>query len=114
MIESYSFGKIIINGHPYTRDIIIMADGKIISPWWRKTSHVLAVSDIEEIVKSTPGVLVVGTGDPGMMKPVRGFTADLKAKNIRVVVLPTEHAVITFNKLKKESEFVAACFHLTC
>ena len=114
MIESYSFGKITIDGQEYTEDVIIMPSGEVVSPWWRKAGHELALSDIKEILEATPSVLVVGTGDPGMMKPISGLGANLQAKGIRVIVQPTKQAVDTFNALREESEVVAACFHLTC
>ncbi len=114
MIVSYSFGKITIDGQEYTEDVIIMPSGEVVSPWWRKAGHELALSDIKEILETTPSVLVVGTGDPGMMKPISGLGANLQAKGIRVIVQPTKQAVDTFNALREESEVVAACFHLTC
>ncbi len=114
MIEYYSFGKITIYSQTYTKDVIIMPNGEVVSPWWRKTGHELALSDIEAILEAAPSVLVVGTGEFGMMKPYSGLADNLHAKGIRVIVLPTKQAVDTFNALREEAVVVAACFHLTC
>jgi len=55
MIESYSFGYIIINGNKYTSDVIVFPD-KIKSNWWRKSGHLLLEEDISEILKFMPEI----------------------------------------------------------
>jgi len=40
MIEHYSFGRIVIDGKEYTKDLIIYPD-KIRANWWRKEGHKL-------------------------------------------------------------------------
>ncbi len=114
MIESYSFGKITIDGQNYTKDLIIMPSGKIIGPWIRNAGHILEFSDIKEILEEAPSILVIGTGAYGGMKLKNDLSVELQEKGIDAIARPTKEAVQTFNALQKKSEVVAACFHLTC
>lgn len=50
MIISYTFGKIMIDGKTYNEDVIVLPDGRVISPWWRNAGHVLSFPDIKKIV----------------------------------------------------------------
>jgi hypothetical protein len=36
MIESFSFGRAVIDGRVYHSDLILFPDGRIQSSWWRK------------------------------------------------------------------------------
>lgn len=114
MIESYSFGKMTIDGKLFTSDLTILPDGTVDSSWWRKSGHGLVREDLAAIVETRPEVLVVGTGDPGLLKPDLGLDVELGRDGIRMIVLPTQKAVEAFNRLKGDSSKVAACFHLTC
>ena len=46
MIESYSFGRMVIDGIRYTKEVIIFPDSRILSPWWRNQGHVLTADDL--------------------------------------------------------------------
>ncbi|MDL1969074.1 MAG: hypothetical protein LWW97_11200 [Deltaproteobacteria bacterium] len=37
MIESYSFGSIVVDGRKFISDLIIYPDGRIEASWWRKS-----------------------------------------------------------------------------
>ena len=67
MIESYDFGRIVIDGRKFGSDVIIFPD-RIDGNWWRKEGHTLSVDDVKEIVEAKPEVLVVATGYSGLMK----------------------------------------------
>lgn len=112
MIESYTFGAIVIDGKSYSSDIIIYPD-HIDSHWWRKEGHRLAPEDIQEIVKQKPEILVVGTGEPGLMKVPSPTANYIRAKGIRLIVEKTRKAWRTYNDLSKSSRVIGA-FHLTC
>lgn len=114
IIESYSFGQMIIDGLEYGKDLMILPDGEIVCPWWRKTGHELILVDIEVIVTAKPSILVIGTGSSGLMRPATGLSTILKAKGIGTVILPTKQAANEYNSLKAKESKVAACFHLTC
>jgi len=67
MIDSYDFGRIIINGKRYNSDLIVFSD-KVRDGWWRKEGHRLDVEDLKDVLESKPEVLVVGTGYSGLMR----------------------------------------------
>ncbi|MFH1313567.1 MAG: MTH938/NDUFAF3 family protein [Candidatus Eisenbacteria bacterium] len=66
-IEAYDFGTITVDGRIFTKDLRIIA-GKVVPDWWRIEGHMLLPPDIDDILTAEPEVLVIGTGDPGMMK----------------------------------------------
>jgi hypothetical protein len=113
MIDSFSFGSMVIYGQVYTSDLIIYPDGRIVDSWWRKQGHQLVSSDIKELIKAGPEIVIVGTGASGLMKPEAGLLKELDAKGIESMVMATAEAVGVFN-LRKASRKVGACFHLTC
>jgi hypothetical protein len=39
-IDSYKFGRIVIDGQAYSRDVIILPD-RVIRDWWRDSGHIL-------------------------------------------------------------------------
>jgi hypothetical protein len=67
MITEFSFGKIVVNGKTYKNDIKIV-NGQVISEWWRKSGHRVAVEDIADVLEAEPEVVVIGKGSPGLLK----------------------------------------------
>ena len=114
MIHSYSFGKMTINGETYRRDLIILPDGAVLSPWQRKSGHRLELCDLKAVLDSHAKILVIGTGKPGLMRPHASLVADLQEKGITAMVMSSKRAAEKFNSLAGASNDVAACFHLTC
>ncbi len=111
-IQHYSFGRIIIDGVTYTSDVIIYPD-KVDSSWWRKEGHSLHIVDLKNVINLKPEILVIGTGQSGLMVVPGETMSYLKGHNIEVYVSRTEKAVKLFNKHQKDSTTVAA-LHLTC
>lgn len=111
-IEHYSFGRITIEGKTYTSDVIIYPD-KVDSSWWRKEGHSLHIVDLKDVIPVKPEILIVGTGQSGVMIVPEETLSYLKAQDIEVHVTRTEKAVELFNKLRKDKKTVAA-LHLTC
>ncbi len=112
MIENYRFGEIIIQGKRFSSDVKINIKGEILSPWWRKQGHVVDVEDVEDILKDDPEILIIGQGDPGLMKVSSRLKEYLSEKNIKLIELPTKKAIEEYNRLKGQK--VVAGFHLTC
>lgn len=112
MIEGYDFGRIIIDGKVYTHDVIIYPD-RVDGRWWREEGHRVSRADIEEILKEKPEILIVGTGDPGLMRVSQETRDLLSSKGIRLIERPTKEATKTFNELSGKARVVAA-LHLTC
>jgi len=103
-----------VDGRRYTKDLMLLAGGTVVHPWRRAEGHRLALSDLGAVLDFAPDVLVVGTGSPGMMKVDAALAAELSARGIRTVALPTAQAVLEYNRLARAGAKVAACFHLTC
>jgi len=112
-INSYSFGKIVIDGTAYSSDIIIVG-GKVRSSWWRKQGHLLVAEDIENIISAKPSILVVGCGASGMLAIDKKLKDTLQENGIELEALETAGAVKRFNELSKTETNTAAALHLTC
>ena len=87
-IESYRFGRIIIDGQTHSKDVIILPD-RVIGNWWRQEGHALHLDDLEPVFDAAPGVLVVGQGDSGLMRVSQEVRQSLQAAGIELIALPT-------------------------
>jgi len=112
-IESYSFGRITVDGKTYTNDLIILPSG-VRPGWWRKQGHNLHQDDLGVIVRTKPSILVIGTGNVGRMKVSGDVLAHLEAHGISAVVERTAEACQRYNELAAQDRSVAAALHLTC
>ena len=113
MIENFSFGKIIVDGVTYTTDIKIV-QGHVVPDWWRKKGHSVDVEDIQDILASNPSVLVIGKGQPGLMKTSRSLRNFLKKNNIELIEEKTSKAINTYNLTLETGKKVSAGFHVSC
>jgi len=113
MINSSSFGQMVIEGTMYTSDLIIYPDGRVLDSWWRKSAHRLCADDIDGLIISAPRVIVAGTGVNGLMKPEKELEEFLDQKGIRFIAEPTPKAADIYNGFLSKKQ-VGACFHLTC
>ena len=111
-VDSYSFGKIVLQGTVFTSDVIIYP-GRVDAAWWRKEGHLLQVEDLAEALRSKPGVLVIGTGYYGILRVPRETVERIAALGIDVKVEKTARAVEVYNELERAGNMVAA-LHLTC
>ena len=112
MIESYDFGRIIINGKHYNTDLIVFADN-VRDGWWRREGHRLYVEDLKDVMEAKPEVLVVGTGYSGLMRVPPETRKYVESEGIEFIAQKTAQACETFNRLV-ESRKVVAALHLTC
>jgi hypothetical protein len=112
MIDSYDFGEIVVDGKRYTSDVIIYPD-RVKDRWWREEGHQLCVKDMEEALAANPDVLVVGTGNPGLMRVLPETERLINSKRIKLIVQSTKDACQTYNQLSS-SQKVVALLHLTC
>jgi hypothetical protein len=112
-IEFYDFGKIIVDGKVYGRDLIIFPE-KILEPRWREEGHSLSLADLKEVIEFKPEILIIGTGYSGLVEVPRGLIKELGRKRIRVLSLRTQEACKEFNRLTREGKRAVAALHLTC
>lgn len=111
-IDSYSFGRIVINGKTYTSDVIIYP-ARVDDSWWRREGHLLQFADLSELLQAKPDVLVIGTGYAGVMRVPRETIDLITAQGIEVKVERTSKAVALYNALQN-GRMVIAALHITC
>ncbi len=111
-IDSYEFGRIVVDGRTFTQDIILLPEG-IQDSWWRQEGHRLQLADIDSILAARPEVLIVGQGQPGRMQVDQELAQYLRQQGIELIEVPTAQACQTFNALSSHRR-VAAALHLTC
>jgi len=112
IIDSYQFGRIVVNGKSYTSDVIIFPD-RVRDNWWKKKGHELCLGDIAEVITENPEVLVVGTGAFGLVKVLPEVQPSIEAQGIELIAHPTNEACQIYNQLCHSQKVVAA-LHLTC
>ncbi|MCJ7576969.1 MAG: MTH938/NDUFAF3 family protein [candidate division Zixibacteria bacterium] len=112
MIDSYEFGVIVINGKRYSSDVILYPD-RVKDDWWRKEGHALCIDDLENVIEEKPDVIVVGIGNPGLMRVLPETEKHIKSQGIKLVIQSTKEACKTYNQLSC-SQKVIALLHLTC
>jgi hypothetical protein len=112
-IDSYQFGRIVINGVSYNSDCLIVG-GTVRSNWWREKGHLLSAEDLKDVFAAKPSMLVVGCGASGLMKVAEQTRQVLQEEGVQLESLNTAGAVERFNELSTQSANVAAALHLTC
>jgi hypothetical protein len=110
-LEGYSFGRIVVDGEEQTRDLIVMPD-RVVTNWWRREGHSLAVEDFGEVEDELPETLILGTGAYGRLRPPRAVLDELARRGIRVEALHTDEAVRRYGEIDESR--TAAALHLTC
>jgi hypothetical protein len=111
-IESYRFGKIVIDGETYPKDVIIFPEG--VKPnWWREQGHSLSMNDLKDVIAAQPKMLILGTGTFGRMQIPAETLSQIEEAGIEVCAEKTEKACQIYNQRKDEGNVIAA-LHLTC
>jgi hypothetical protein len=113
IIGAYRFGRVDVDGHAYTSDVIITPQ-RVLDSWWRQEGHNLAVADLADVVAAKPDIVVLGTGYFGRMAVSEKARRYLEAQGIRVREARTHQAVQDFNHLQEQHVRVVAALHLTC
>lgn len=111
-IDSYSFGRIVIDGREHNSDVVILPGGT--RPGWRRAkSHELCPTDLEQVLEAKPSVIIIGTGNLGRMDVSEGTQTILRQQGVRFEILRTAAACQRYNELAKVEQ-PAAALHLTC
>jgi hypothetical protein len=111
-IDSYEFGKIVIDGETYTADVIIAPDG-VKAQWWRKEGHSLCPEDLESVLTAGIEVVIIGCGAYSVLKVPQDTRRWVAQKGIELIALPTPAACTRYNEISASGKAVAA-LHLTC
>jgi hypothetical protein len=110
-IESYTFGRIVVDGREETADVIVLP-GRVVRNWRRRDGHSLVLADLDAVLDELPGRLVLGTGANGRLRPDPVTLELLRQRGVDVEALPTDEAVRRFQELDPAA--TAAALHLTC
>lgn len=113
-IESYSPGRIVIDGVEFNRDVIVLPD-RVFGDWWRRDGHSLVIEDLDDVLEELPQRLILGCGYASRLQPEPSVLEALRARGVKVEALPTDQAVERFEELEaRDPAVVAAALHLTC
>ena len=110
-IDGTSFGSIIIDGEQISHDIWIFNDESIER---RNRNHHFSLDELKILLRGSPKIIVVGTGQSGVVKTDPEAKAYAEEQMIEIICLPTPEAIKRYNKLKKAKKKIAAAFHVTC
>ncbi|HRS22711.1 MAG TPA: MTH938/NDUFAF3 family protein [Candidatus Woesebacteria bacterium] len=113
MIDSYSFGLMVIDGRLVSEDILVKWCGEVL-PWRRSVSHVIGTQDIKAAITAKPELIVIGTGAAGVAKVKPVVKDRISRVGIDIVIAKTGQAVEIFNQALKIKKKVIGLFHLTC
>ena len=111
-IDDYHFGRIVVDGVEYRKDLILLPQS-VIPDWWRGRGHMLALADLTQVLQACPRVLIVGCGAYGRMIVPPETARAIEAAGIALEAMPTGAAVGRYNSLC-DVEATAAALHLTC
>ena len=113
-IESYSPGRVVVDGVELHRDVIVLPD-RVLTEWWRRDGHSLAMEDLDDVIEDLPERLILGCGYASQLQPDPGVLEALRERGVKVETLPTDQAVERFEELEaRNPAAVAAALHLTC
>jgi hypothetical protein len=110
-LADYSFGRLIVDGSEQTNDLIVLPD-RVVSDWWRREGHSLAMEDLDEVLDELPERLILGVGAYGRLHPDPEVIAELERRGTAVECLRTGQAVGRYRELDERR--TAAALHLTC
>ncbi|MFX1572751.1 MAG: MTH938/NDUFAF3 family protein [Promethearchaeota archaeon] len=109
-IKNYQFGSISLENETFYEDIILL--GKSVIPnWWREKGHHISKEDLKYVLDYAPELLIIGTGNSGLMNVPLELTKNL---NFEIISLPTQEAIQLYNQEIKGNRKIAGAFHLTC
>jgi len=110
-LGDYRLGGLTVEGTEHTRDLIVLPD-RVVSDWWRREGHSLALGDLEEVLDALPERLILGVGAHGRLRQDPAVIAALERRGVTVECLPTDAAVSRYGELDERR--TAAALHLTC
>jgi hypothetical protein len=112
-IEPGGFGRVLIDGVTYSKDVLILKEG-VKENWWRKDGHSLVEEDLPQVFENPPAVFVMGCGYHGVLKVPAETRSAFQAAGIDLRECKTPEACALLSRLLEEGEDVAGGLHLTC
>lgn len=109
IINNTSFRSITIDNKEYPYDVWIFVDGSIKE---RNRNHEFTLEEFDIITKGNPNILIIGTGQYGVVQIKEEVIKAAKERNIELVIDKTPLAIKKFNDLQGKK--IAGAFHTTC
>ncbi len=109
-IDNYSFGNFIIDGRRYTSDIKLIGENV---KFWDAEGHNMTIDDVRDAVQFNPEIIIIGTGQSGMLKISLMIREYIENKKIELITTNTPEACNLYNEMSKTRK-VAAILHSTC
>lgn len=116
-IQGTSFGSITVGKQVYPHDVLIRLNGQVkkrkkkLSKAIYGTSHMISLDEAQHIYQDDAELLIIGTGQNGMVKLSDEAASFLAEKNCNVKLLPTPKALEVWNQTE---DAAIAVFHVTC
>ena len=117
-IDSTKFGNITIDGKKYKHDVYVTKNGKIkkrkkkLSKTVFGTSHKVSLEEIKEIYEEDANVVIIGTGQMGILRLSIEALKFLEKKRCETIILRTKKAIKVWNNDERNSKI--ALFHVSC
>ena len=117
-INSTKFGEIFINGKKYGQvlivgDLVFERDYEKLEKLFG-TSHKIGDWEIEALLKENSEIVIIGTGQEGVLKPEKDFLEQMEKAKVEVITAITSKAIEIYNKKTEEGKRVNALIHTTC
>lgn len=116
-IEAIGFGEVRVDTMRLTHDILILADGSVkkrkkkLSRRESGSAHRVAVAELEQICRSHPRHLIIGTGYQDQLSLTPAAESYLREQGIHYVLYPTPTAASVFNQSPGPKSLL---MHVTC
>jgi hypothetical protein len=122
-IDGTVFGSITIEHESYKHDVMIRLSGKVkkrkkklskmLDPATgvRGSSHTISLGEAEYVFQKGAELLIIGTGQFGLVSLSPEASAYFEKENCRVELLPTKEAAGAWNAAEGA---VIGLFHVTC
>jgi len=110
-LDGTSFGSITISGKKHDHDVYVFWDGTVER---RVGDHTIPARQMEYIVEKKPEIIIIGTGQFGVVRVPSESEKLAREQNIEVVKARTPQAIGIFNEAMKQGKRVSAIIHVTC
>jgi len=117
-IDSTKFGEIVIDGKKYGQILII--GGAVFERDEKKlrklfgTTHQIGNWEIEALLQESPEIVIIGTGQEGVLKVENDFFEQMKKAEVEVITALTPKAIDIYNKKAEEGKRINSLIHTTC
>lgn len=117
-INNTKFGSVTIDDIKYGQVLII--GPKVVEREAKRlnelfgTTHKIGEWEVEELLKGKPEIVIIGTGQSGVLKVDKKVENEIKEKVNNLIIKKTPRAVAEYNKLTKKGKLVNALIHTTC